>query len=288
MSRFPSPFRSSREAAEESLHTERRKHESLESELEAVRRQLAAVRSNLGGTPAAATPHAAASAWAAAAPTPYGAAAHTPSYSALARGLGSGAAREPGVESYYIARLRRVLGALEAQPSSFLQTRRFRAVRSCVVRLRKLLGPKADIHNLLDHPGVTIEEAFGAVLAVGVGSLCHALLPKRLLLRIRVLSPALEHDPVFQVCVAVASILFFVQHCVDVRVAAANRMPPFALALHSGRLNARSVRGASKALLRFLRSRSRIRTCGRGNCALDGLQRLEDGPRNPTGYSVVR
>ena len=130
-----------------SLHTERRKHESLESELEAVRRQLAAVRSNLGGTPAAATPHAAASAWAAAAPTPYGAAAHTPSYSALARGLGSGAAREPGVESYYIA------------------------------RLRKLLGPKADIHNLLDHPGVTIEEAFGAVLAVGVGSLCHALLP---------------------------------------------------------------------------------------------------------------
>ena len=135
MSRFPSPFRSSREAAEESLHAERRKHESLESELEAVRRQLAAVRSNLGGTPAAATPHAAASAWAAAAPTPYGAAAHTPSYSALARGLGSGAAREPGVESYYIA------------------------------RLRKLLGPKADIHNLLDHPGVTIEEAFGAVLA---------------------------------------------------------------------------------------------------------------------------
>ena len=86
----------------------------------------------------------------------------------------------------------------------------------------------------------------------------------------------------------VASILFFVQHCVDVRVAAANRMPPFALALHSGWLNARSVRGASKALLRFLRSRSRIRTCGRGNCALDGLQRLEDGPRNPTGYSVVR
>ena len=112
MSRFPSPFRSSREAAEESLHAERRKHESLESELEAVRRQLAAVRSNLGGTPAAATPHAAASAWAAAAPTPYGAAA-----------------------------------------------------------------PEADIHNLLDHPGVTIEEAFGAVLAVGVGSLCHALLP---------------------------------------------------------------------------------------------------------------
>ena len=143
MSRFPSPFRSSREAAEESLHAERRKHESLESELEAVRRQLAAVRSNLGGTPAAATPHAAASAWAAAAPTPYGAAAHTPSYSALARGLGSGAAREPGVESYYIA------------------------------RLRKLLGPKADIHNLLDHPGVTIEEAFGAVLAVGV--LCVTL-----------------------------------------------------------------------------------------------------------------
>ena len=258
MSRFPSPFRSSREAAEESLHTERRKHESLESELEAVRRQLAAVRANRGGTPAAATPHAAASAWAAAAPTPYGAAAHTPSYSALARGLGSGAAREPGVESYYLA------------------------------RLRELLGPKADIHNLLDHPGVTIEEAFGAVLAVGVGSLCHALLPKRLRLRIRVLSPALEHDPVFQVCVAVASILFFVQHCVDVRVAAANRMPPFALALHSGWLNARSVRGASKALLRFLRSRSRIRTCGRGNCALDGLQRLEDGPRNPTGYSVVR
>lgn len=36
----------------------------------------------------------------------------------------------------------RVLGALEAQPAGFLQSRRFRGVRSCVVRLRKLLDAK--------------------------------------------------------------------------------------------------------------------------------------------------
>jgi hypothetical protein len=125
------------------LHAERARQQSLEEELHAVRRQLESVRSNLSGTPApndtwsrgaattATTPYAT--------PTPYGGALHTPSYQALSSGMNHGAApagaRKNGADAYYTA------------------------------RLQKVLGPKADIHNLLEHPGVTIEEAFGAVLA---------------------------------------------------------------------------------------------------------------------------
>ncbi len=136
--RFPSPFRQGREAAEDSLHAERARQQSLEEELHAVRRQLEAVRSSLSGTPA---PN---DNWSRAAPTtptptPYGSALHTPSYQALSSGMNYGAAptgaRKSGVDAYYTA------------------------------RLQKVLGSKADIHNLLEHPGVTIEEAFGAVLA---------------------------------------------------------------------------------------------------------------------------
>ena len=138
--RFPSPFRQGREAAEQSLHAERARQQSLEEELHAVRRQLEAVRSNLAGTPGATPIHQ--DTWSRVAtptPTPYGGAQHTPSYQALSRGMNYGAAptgaRKTGVDAYYTA------------------------------RLQKVLGTKADIHNLLDHPGVTIEEAFGAVLA---------------------------------------------------------------------------------------------------------------------------
>ena len=105
-----------------------------------MRRQLEAVRSNLAGTPGATPIHQ--DTWSRVAtptPTPYGGAQHTPSYQALSRGMNYGAAptgaRKTGVDAYYTA------------------------------RLQKVLGTKADIHNLLDHPGVTIEEAFGAVLA---------------------------------------------------------------------------------------------------------------------------
>lgn len=130
--RFPSPFRQGREEAELTLADEKRRQESLEDELAAVRKQLELVRSNLGGGGGTAP----------STPTPYGAAQYTPSYAALSSGMNAGApsssraaAGSAGVEAYYIE------------------------------RLRKLLGAKADIHNLLEHPGVTIEEAFGAVLA---------------------------------------------------------------------------------------------------------------------------
>jgi|EP01046_Picozoa_sp_COSAG06_P002717 hypothetical protein len=141
--RFPSPFRQGREQAEQSLHEQRAHQQSLEEELLAVRRQLEAVRGSLGGTPGATPAHQASwprSTAATPTPTPYGAAQHTPSYQALSRGMNTGAPpRKAGVDAYFTA------------------------------RLQKLLGAKVDIHNLLDHPGVTIEEAFGAVLAAPAG-----------------------------------------------------------------------------------------------------------------------
>jgi hypothetical protein len=143
--RFASPYRQLREHSEESLRMERTKQMTLEQELAEVQRQLSQVRAKLGHTPAPAAATAASHArsprtpaWEAT-PMPQSSSSssyHAASFNALARNLGTTAAPPPssGIEGYYIN------------------------------RIHKLLGAKAQVHNMLQRPGVSVEEVFGEIL----------------------------------------------------------------------------------------------------------------------------
>eukprot|EP01051_Picozoa_sp_SAG22_P002125 SAG22_NODE_93_length_20834_cov_27.179503_3_plen_436_part_00 len=141
MSFQSSPYAGLRTQAEASAAAEKQRQQALEAELEAVRRQLDQARSQYGtpGSAAAATT-----------PGTYFGGRSAPmsvmsSYQALSTSMGSGGAAPQaggggsGIDAYYCQ------------------------------RLEKLLGDKLDMHNLLSAPGVSIDEAFGAVLAAGGG-----------------------------------------------------------------------------------------------------------------------
>lgn len=138
MSYQTSPYSGARSHAESSAAAERQRQQELEGELEAVRQQLNAARARVaGGTPGVSI----------STPGSYFGDRSAPiqsSYSALSAGIGSAPSSrgggEPGIDAYYCE------------------------------RLNKLLGEKLDMHNLLAAPGVSIDEAFGAVLAAPAGS----------------------------------------------------------------------------------------------------------------------
>lgn len=131
---------SSRELqAEHSLRDEIERQQSLENELLAVRAALENVRSNLGAK-AESVPHRSA-------PPALPASSLADSYRSLHSGLGGGtpsaapSSCRPGIEEYYITRLKKVLGE-----------------------------DKIQVYNLFQSPGRSIEEAFGSILMSGSGS----------------------------------------------------------------------------------------------------------------------